>query len=231
MSTITEDYYLCEGIYLKANNELKKKELIDEENPNKPLVITNINDKITIFEREIKQWIIHPMWTLLRDDLIIDENNNATGFKYKPFKNAIFVLFGIFSYLEKMQRYHERTKKNEKLDTSTDILYKGIKRVFTYLEINNIRDIINETRNQMMHTGMIGDGVLLNYSYDKEIEYNSKTKEIKINPYKILKTIEKDFEDYIQKLNNTEKEENKTLIESFNKVPNSYSNDEITHLA
>lgn len=67
-----------------------------------------------------------------------------------------FVLLGIFSYLEKMQRYHERTKKNEKLDTSTDILYKGIKKVFTYLEINNIRDIINETRNQMMHTGMIG---------------------------------------------------------------------------
>ena len=88
MSTITEDYYLCEGIYLKANNELKKKELIDEENPNKPLVITNINDKITIFEREIKQWIIHPMWTLLRDDLIIDENNNATGFKYKPFQHS-----------------------------------------------------------------------------------------------------------------------------------------------
>lgn len=188
MSIITEDYYLCEGIELKA----KEKKLIDGNNNDKLLEIRNINDKITIFEREVKQWIIHPMWTLLRDDLIIDENNNATGFKYKPFKNAIFVLLGIFSYLEKMQRYHERTKKNEKLDTSTDILYKGIKKVFTYLEINNIRDIINETRNQMMHTGMIGDGVLLNYIYEKEIEYIPQNNEIKINPHKMLKAIEED---------------------------------------
>ena len=90
MSTITEDYYLCEGIYLKANNKLKKKELIDENNSDKSLDITNIDDKITIFEREVKQWIIHPMWTLLRDDFIIDENNKATDFKYKPFKNSIF---------------------------------------------------------------------------------------------------------------------------------------------
>lgn len=85
MSIITEDYYLCEGIELKA-----KEKLIDGNNNDKLLEIRNINDKITIFEREVKQWIIHPMWTLLRDDLIIDENNNATGFKYKPFKNAIF---------------------------------------------------------------------------------------------------------------------------------------------
>lgn len=226
MSTITEDYYLCEGIELKA----KEKKLINEENPNEPLVITNINDKITIFEREVKQWIIHPMWTLLRDDIIIDENNKATGFKYKPFKNAIFILFGIFSYLEKVQRYHERKKKHEKTDESTDILCDGIKRIFTDLEINNIRDIIKETRNQMMHTGMIGDGVLLNYSYEKEIAYNSKTKEIKINPYKILKAIEKDFEDYIQKLKDPKDTENEKLIENFKKVFNSYYNDEINHL-
>ncbi|WP_419770132.1 MAG: hypothetical protein ACNI3C_12460 [Candidatus Marinarcus sp.] len=220
MSTITEDYYLCEGIYLKA------KELIDDENPDKPLYITNINDKITIFEKEVKEWIIHPMWTLLRDDLIIDENNKSLDFKYKPFKNAIFVLFGIFSYLEKMERYRERIKKSEKIDESTEILCKGIERVFSSLKGINIRDIIRETRNQMMHTGMIGDGVLLNYTYEKEIEYIPQTKEIKINPFKILKTIEKDFNDYIQELKN----KNISLVENFKKVFNSYYNDEINHL-
>lgn len=230
MSTITEDYYLCEGIYLKANNELKKKELIDEENPNEPLVITNINDKITIFEREVKQWIIHPMWTLLRDDFIIDENNKATYFKYKPFKNAIFILFGIFSYLEKIQRYHEKIKKNDLEIDSTHILCNGIRRIFSSLNCDMQRNIINETRNQMMHTGMIGDGVLLNYIYEKEIEYIPQNNEIKINPHKMLKAIEEDFENYIQKLKDPKDTENEKLIENFKKVFNSYYNDEINHL-
>lgn len=83
----------------------------------------------------------------------------------------------------------------------------------------------------MMHTGIIGDGVLLNYSYKKDIDYNPKTKEIKINPYKMLKAIEEDFENYIQKLKEPKNENNKKLIENFKKVFNSYYNDEITHLA
>ena len=226
MSTITEDYYLCEGIYLKAN----EKDLIDERKNGEQLDITKIEDKITIFEREVKEWIIHPMWTLLSDDLIIDENNNATGFKYKPFKNAIFVLFGIFSYLEKMQRYHDKTKKDEKIDESAKTLSQGIERIFPNLKYIDIINILKETRNQIMHTGMIGDGVLLNYIYEKEIEYIPKTKEIKINPYKILKTIQKDFEDYIQKLKEPKNEDDKKLIENFKKVFNSYYNDEINHL-
>lgn len=230
MSTIIEDYYLCEGIYLKANNELNKKELIDENNSDKSLEITNIDDKITIFEREVKEWIIHPMWTLLRDDLIIDENNNAIDLKYKPFKNAIFILFGIFSYLEKMQRYHDKTKKDEKIDESADILSQGTERIFPNLIYIDIRNILKETRNQMMHTGMIGDGVLLNYAYEEEIKYIQETKEVKINPYKILKAIEKDFEDYIQKLKEPKNKNDRELIENFKKVFNSYYNDEINHL-
>lgn len=227
MSIITEDYYLCEEIELKA----KEKKLIDKKESNKSLNITETEDKITIFEREVKEWIIHPMWTLLRDDLIIDKNDKATDFKYTPFKNAIFILFGIFSYLEKMQRYHEIIKKNNLKNDSTDILCNGIRRIFSSLNCDIQRNIINETRNQMMHTGMIGDGVLLNYSYKKDIEYNPKTKEIKINPYKMLKAIEKDFENYIQKLKEPKNENDKKLIENFKKVFNSYYNDEMNHLA
>jgi hypothetical protein len=92
------------------------------------------------------------------------------------------------------------------------------------------RNIINETRNQMMHTGMIGDGVLLNYIYEKEIEYIPQNNEIKINPHKMLKAIEEDFEDYIQKLKKPKNENDKKLIENFKKVFNSYYNDEINHL-
>ena len=37
------------------------------------------------------------------DILLNDDKNNKS--KYKPFKNSIFVLYGIFSYLEKIERY------------------------------------------------------------------------------------------------------------------------------
>lgn len=78
MSTITEDYYLCEGIYLKAN----EKELIDERKCNKKLHIdTNNNDKITVFEREVKEWIIHPINTLIYDD--IKKNKNYKRLQWK----------------------------------------------------------------------------------------------------------------------------------------------------
>ena len=102
--------------------------------------------------------------------------------------------------------------------------------IFLDTDIDTI-NILKETRNQIMHTGMIGDGVLLNYIYEKEIEYIPQNNEIKINPYKMLKAIEEDFENYIQKLKEPKNENNKKLIENFKKVFNSYYNDEITHLA
>lgn len=191
MSTITEDYYLCEGIYLKAN----EKELIDERKCNKKLHIdTNNNDKITVFEREVKEWIIHPINTLIYDDIkkiktIKDSSGNKikiVHYKYKPFKNAIAILFSAFSYIEKIQRYYkgEPFIDGNKNISSTTLLGEGLKRIFNNLQSINdddLKDILKKTRHSMMHYGMIGNSVLLNYlhkDFDEAIKYDSTTKNI-----------------------------------------------------
>lgn len=232
MSTITEDYYLCEGIYLKAN----EKKLIDENNNDKPLIIANIDDKITIFEREVKEWILHPMCILLEEDIKKVENEGSKTiihYKYKPFKNAIAILFSAFSYIEKMQRYYEGTPYIDGDRNSTTLLVKGLKRIFTNLKNENdidLKEILKKTRHSMMHYGMIGDGVLLNYlnkDFDEAIKYDSTTKNIKISPYHLYDSISKDFEKYIKLLKTLNQT---TLLNNFKTVFEKIYEEEINHL-
>ncbi len=239
MSTITEDYYLCEGIYLKAN----EKELIDERKCNKKLHIdTNNNDKITVFEREVKEWIIHPINTLIYDDIkkiktIKDSSGNKikiVHYKYKPFKNAIAILFSAFSYIEKIQRYYNGTPFINGDRNSTALLVEGLKRIFNNLQNVNddddLKDILKKTRHSMMHYGMIGDSVLLNYlheDFDEAIKYDSTTKNIKISPYHLYNSILKDFENYIKLLKTPTKT---ILLSNFNIVFKKVYEDEINHL-
>ena len=235
MSTITEDYYLCEGIYLKAN----EKELIDERKCNKKLHIdTNDNDKITIFEREVKEWILHPLCILLEDDIEkIEKNENGCEkiihYKYKPFKNAIAILFNVFAYIEKIQRYYNGTPFINGDRNSTALLVEGLKRIFNNLQNVNdddLKDILKKTRHSMMHYGMIGDSVLLNYlheDFDEAIKYDSTTKNIKISPYHLYNSILKDFENFI-KLLKTPTET--ILLSNFNIVFKKVYEDEINHL-
>ncbi|MBP7783528.1 MAG: hypothetical protein KA040_00360 [Aliarcobacter sp.] len=89
-----ESYYLCEGLWLDKDKRL----LIDENRDNEDININDFESKIYIFIQEIKEWTFYSMDILLNDD----KNNKS---KYKPFKNSIFVLYGIFSYLEKIERY------------------------------------------------------------------------------------------------------------------------------
>lgn len=231
MSTITEDYYLCEGIYLKA----KGKKLIDENN-DKPLDITKIKDKITIFEREVKEWILHPICVLLDEDIEkVEKKDTKTiiHYKYKPFKNAIAILFNVFSYIEKIQRYHEGTPFVDGDRDSTTFLVKGLKRIFNNLKSlsdSDLKKILKKTRHSMMHYGMIGDGVLLNYlhnDFDEAIKYDSTTGNIKISPYHLYHSISKDFEDYINLLKTPTET---TLFKNFNTVFEKVYEDEINHL-
>lgn len=238
MSIITEDYYLCEGIYLKAN----EKKLIDEKKSNIQLDITKTEDKITIFEREVKEWIIHPINILIKDDIkkirtIKNSSKNKikiVHYKYKPFKNAIAILFNIFAYIEKMQRYYDGKPFINGDKNSTVLLVEGLKRIFNNLQNvsdSDLKEILKKTRHSMMHYGMIGDGVLLNYlhkDFDEAIKYDSTTKNIKISPYHLYHSISKDFESYI-KLLKTPTET--TRLNNFRIVFEKIYEDEITHLA
>lgn len=217
MEIDTSGYYLCEGIWLKHST----KRLIDENNPNqKTLNITDLNDQILILEREVSEWIFHPMITLISEDY-----HNQSSFK--PFKNAIFILFGIFSYIEKMQRYKIGNPYKTNDTNATNILCEGFQKIFN-IEMyskKKIKKILEATRHTMMHQGMVGNNVLLNYAFDFDIEYNQNI--ININPKRVLEKIAKDFDEYIEELKHGR---NNPLIENFQNVFNDVYGDEITKL-
>ncbi len=164
---------------------------------------TIIESKIYIFIQEIKEWIFHPMDILLNDDI----NKKSV---YKPFKNSIFVLYGIFSYLEKIERY--KTGRNyEKNDSkSSDILVDSFQKIFKNksdekYKSKKIERILNATRNSLMHTGNVGDRVLVNYDYENPnaVEYigsNKTLDKIELNPHKMLEEIKIDFQNYLKEL-------------------------------
>jgi hypothetical protein len=211
----TSGYYLCEGIWLDPVN----KTLNDRKNGNNPLDIRNISSKILIFEREISEWLFHPMITLMSDD-----NDNTTLFK--PFKNGIFILFGSFTYIEKMQRYRDGEPYKTSKKSPSVIIKDGFKRIFTNIQSGSCIDkILAPTRHTLMHEGMVGDDVLLNYGFNFDIQYNAG--KVNINPIETLKTLRKDFDNYIEEL---KQGEDSQLVDNFKKVFDEIYNSEIKSL-
>jgi hypothetical protein len=223
---VNESYYLCEGLWL----DKKEKKLIDRNNEDKKININNIENKIYIFSLEIKEWIFHPMNILLDND----KNNKS---EYKPFKNSIFVLYGIFSYLEKIERYKSGATYKENDSKSTKILTFSFKKIFKTKEDkiygnDKIENILNTTRNSLMHTGNIGEKILINNDYlnINPVEYigsNKELRKIELNPTKMFEKIKEDFNNYLEKLNNSNEKE---LRKYFEKVFNNIYSDEIKFL-
>ena len=221
-----ESYYLCEGLWLNTDT----KTLINEYNK-QTLDINNIDDKIYILEQEVRQWIFHPMLKLVEDDKI----NKS---KYRPFKNAIFILYGIFSYIEKIQRYKDGKPYKSRDTESTKILTFGFKNIFKTTQDEQfgntkIESILENTRHSMMHSGIIGDKVLLNYEYENSVPIsyigsNKELNKIELNPIFMLSEIINHFNNYINEIKNTS---NINLRENFKTVFNTVYNDEIDVLS
>ncbi|MEA2029728.1 MAG: hypothetical protein U9N49_12240 [Campylobacterota bacterium] len=229
---VNENYDLCEGIWF----DKKQRTLIDKEDGKKQSLDINkiddkIDDKILILKREIESWLFHPMIKLVEDDI----NNKS---KYHPFKNAIFVLYGIFSYIEKIQRYKDGKPYKSKDTESTKILTFGFKKIFkpdegTEFGNGKIESILESTRHSMMHSGNVGDKTLLNYDYENAVPViyigsNKDLRKIELNPISMLKEIVGDFDEYIKSLNDASKTD---LRDNFEKVFNAVYSDEITQLS
>lgn len=218
---IDESYYICEGLWL----DKKSKQLIDKNNNDEIINIEEFESKIYIFKQEIEAWIFHPMEILLNDD----KNNKSI---YKPFKNSIFILHGIFSYLEKIERYKIGRNYDENNSQSTKILIDSFQKIFKKDGKNygkeKIENILNATRNSLAHTGNIGDKVLINNDYENSnaVEY-IENKKIELNPSKMIEEIKIDFKSYLKRLVDSTKTE---LRENFEKVFDKIYEEEINYL-
>lgn len=222
---INESYYLCEGLWL----DKESKQLIDKSKNDAIIDIKEFENKVYIFIQEVKEWIFHPMDILLNDD----KNNKST---YKPFKNSIFILHGIFSYLEKIERYKIGRNYEEDNSQSTKILIDSFQRIFkkdnkSYGK-EKIENILNATRNSLAHTGNIGDKVLVNNDYENSnaVEYignKYQLEKVELNPSKMIEEIKIDFQNYLKKLVDSNEIE---LRENFEKVFDKIYEEEINYL-
>ena len=222
---INESYYLCEGLWL----DKESKQLIDKNKNDAIIDIKEFENKVYIFIQEVKEWTFHPMDILLNDD----KNNKLI---YKPFKNSIFILYGIFSYLEKIERYKIGRNYEENNSQPTKILRDSFQKIFKQ---NNkdyckkkMENILNATRNSLAHTGNIGDKVLVNYDYENSnaVEYigsNRELEKVELNPSKMIEEIKIDFQNYLKKLINPNETE---LRENFEKVFDKIYEEEMNYL-
>ena len=224
---INESFYLCEGIWLDSCNNI----LQDRFDNNKDLNFANINDCILIFKREVENWLLEPMALLI-------DNDRAKKAKYFPFKNSIFALYGIFSYIEKIQRYKDGKPYTSNDPQSSKILTYGFKQLFpedenTQYGNNKIKNILKNTRHSLMHTGNIGDYVLNNNDYENinpvvYIGSSNNLQKIELNPYKMVLKIISDFNIYIVELR---EESNTKSREHFKLVFDAYYHHEISMLS
>ena len=210
---ISEEYYLVVNMLFKP----QERTIIDEKDGlNNTVKINTIEGKKAIFQREVEEWLLKPMEKLLDEDIVELRN----GYNNKPFTNAIFVLFGLFVYIEKMELYRGNGTPNDR--GSTQRLVDGVKRIFNNLSLypdKGIKHILERSRHNLMHQAMIGDDILLNYGFGHndfehaiDIIGEGKNQEIRINPKKMYDKIYDDFTGYLTLIDDDEDIKDKFII-------------------
>ncbi len=167
---------------------------IDERNGNSELDPNNIDDKIIIYERQVKEWFL----------------NRASRIVHGKY-NGFIVLMICMSYLEGIEQYIQGQSSNR---NSIRMFGQSLERIYPdQFSEDNLRRLYNQSRVGLFHDGMVRGDIIINNSFNLPIEFTNQ--EIKINPYKLLLDIKKDFKGYISKLKNNEETE---LRNNFNRM-------------
>jgi len=141
-----------------------------------------IDDKILIFERQVKEWFLNRASRLQRG-----KNN---GF--------IILMIGL-SYIEGIEECKSGVSS---LHKSKIYFKRGISRIFSISEDStNLDDFYDQVRCGLFHSGMTRKKVIINSTFDDPVDF-SESDTIKINPKKFIHEIRLDFNRYIKKLKN-----------------------------
>ncbi len=186
--------YLAPQIVGRINNN-GENEVFDEKT-GEILDPTDIDDKIKIYERQVKGWFL----------------NRASRFLRGKDNGFIIIMISI-SYIEGNEEYRSGVSSNGR---SREFFIRGMRRIFL---INNrleqLNDFYNQVRCGLFHSGMTRNKIIINDDNDAlAIEfYDSNT--IKINYRKFLHKIRNDFTIYLRELNNSE---NEIIRNNFNRM-------------
>lgn len=177
---------------------------IDERN-NIRLDPREIEDKITIYEREVKEWFLGPAEALLN-------HNN--------FRTSFIVLMVCMSYFEGVEQYKTGVESNRR---SKECFIDSVKRVYdNRFQHRDIEKLYSKSRCGLFHNGMVKGGVTFSDSLEDVMVFENNGEIIRINPRRLLLDIKTDFENYLgelRSLNNSSSDERLGILrENFDRM-------------
>lgn len=180
-----EPIYLAPDILAWRDSDHRPR-IIDERTERR-LDHNSIDDKIFIYERQVREWFIDRANGLIQDK------------KY----NFVVLMIAV-AYIEGIEQYR-RGESSER--QSKKFFRYGIRRIFGVGESDwwKIDDLYTHLRCGLFHNGMSGDAVVLNRSLGCAIRVSERGT-IDINPELFLNKVVDDFASYLEELrdvNNT----------------------------
>lgn len=144
---------------------------------------SNIDDKIKIYERQVKEWFLERAFRMLK--------GRNSGF---------IVLMICISYVEGVQQYINGQSSDRQ---SRNVFKQGLNRISSLnVTQDKLDNFYNQVRCGLFHNGMSGSQVIISDGFLQAIDF-SEDNTIKINPRLFLSEIRKDFAIYISKLKNS----------------------------
>lgn len=154
--------------------------VVKDERKNRQLDPRNIDDKIIIYERQVKDWFLKPATRYLRGR-----------------NNGFIVLMICLSYLEGVEQYKRGQTSNNR---SREFFTSSINRLYPNVHSqNDLNDFYREARCGLFHNGMVRGKIIINYSFEHPIHFDNP-RTIKVNPKMLLNDIKNDFKQYIELL-------------------------------
>lgn len=187
-----EKLYIAKDILGKSENG--NKIALDEQNNSNRLNPTNLDNKILIYERQVKGWFLDCAKKLS------DENDD----------NDFIVLMICMSYIEGVIQYKKGMSTHGK---SQKMFIESIKDIYPIINYNDdLKRLYFQSRCGLFHNGMVSSDIILKNDFSDAIEINNvnrnRSDDIKINPSKLLDDdIINHFDEYIRNLkqiNNSE---------------------------
>jgi len=163
--------------------------VVEDSDSGRSLDPRTLNDKIAIYEREVKGWFLDPALRLLESD----EQSSTMN-------NAFVIVMICMAYFEGVEQYKTGVESNRR---SKECFVDSVKRIYPgRFEKNQIEKFYEQSRCGLFHNGMTKGSVILSYEYGEalKIEGSGKRMKIKISPKFLLADVKRDFEAYVNKL-------------------------------
>lgn len=168
----------------------------DERNENIQLDIHNIDDKITIYERQVKEWFFLPAEKL---------------FKVRKCNGRFAALMICLSYIEGVEQY---IKGESSRNNSRESFVSGMNRLYPEVDRNNAFEAFYiDARCGLFHNGMTGSRLVLSNKLSTAIDFSDDS--IKVNPKRFFQDIKCDFESYLSQLRDNN---NNVLRNNFDRL-------------